>query len=87
MEMVFPEMYKEAGWAGEGGDPQSVKVKAVMLAAAAACANARQAHFRLGRAQRTLPVVEMPNEYNDSHFYKLDLHFNTYNLHLCTRII
>lgn len=42
------------------------------LAAAAACANARQLISDLA-VHRTLPVIEMPNEHNDSHFYKLDL--------------
>lgn len=42
------------------------------LAAAAACANARQLISDLA-VHRTLPVIEMPNEHNDSRFYKLDL--------------
>lgn len=38
------------------------------LAAAAACANARQLISDLA-VHRTLPVIEIPNEHNDSHFY------------------
>lgn len=73
---------KKAEWAGEGGDPHQSRSR--QLAAAAACANARQLISDLA-VHRTLPVIEMPNEHNDSHFYKLGLPSSN-NIKICTLI-